>query len=190
MDAFDTLGVEARFDIDLGAVEARHRALSGALHPDKYAGKPAGERRMALGRAIEVNDAWRVLRDPVRRAECLFTRAGVPVGETREPKPSADLLMEMLELREELAAARQQRDARKVDELANGMRARERRTIEALERGFSAAAGGAATLTTLVPELGKLRYVRRFFEELEAIREELEASGAMSRGRQSGSSIG
>jgi molecular chaperone HscB len=173
MDAFDTLGVEPRFDLDLGALEARHRALSGALHPDRYAGKPAGERRMALGKAIEVNDAWRVLRDPVRRAECLFARAGVAVGETREPKPSPDLLMEMLEIREELAAAHKKRDAHKVAALGEGMRAREREALGALQRGFASAGGDTAKLATVLPELGKLRYVRRFFEELEAIEDDL-----------------
>ena len=173
MDAFDTLGIEPRFDLDLAKVEERHRALSGTLHPDRYAGKPAGERRMALGRAIEVNDAWRVVRDPVRRAECLFERANVPIGETKEPKPAADLLMEMLELREELAEARKQRDTAKIAALAKRMRSQEQPAIAALERGFAAAAGDPKKLAALVPELGKLRYVRRFFEEIEAIEEEL-----------------
>ncbi len=176
MDAFDTLGVEPRFDLDLAAVEERHRALSGALHPDRYAGKPAGERRMALGRAIEVNDAWRVLRDPVRRAECLFSRVGIPVGETNEPKPSADLLLEMLELREELAAARKKRDVARIEAMAKDMRAREAKAIAALERGFAAANGDAERLAAVVSELGKLRYIRRFFDEIEAFEEELLSS--------------
>ena len=59
MDPFETLGVEPRFDLDLTALEKRHRELSGALHPDRYTGRPASERRMALDRAIKVNEAWR-----------------------------------------------------------------------------------------------------------------------------------
>jgi molecular chaperone HscB len=173
MDAFETLGIEPRFDIDLAAVEARHRALSGTLHPDRFAGKPAGERRIALGRAIEVNEAWRVMRDPVKRAECLFQRAGVAVGETREPKPSAELLMEMLELREELAVARENKDVARIERLAVEIRGREKATILALEAGFSRSGGNAAELSGLVPELGKLRYIRRFLEELSAIEDEL-----------------
>ncbi len=67
-DPFDTLGVEPRFDLDLAALERRHRDLSRALHPDRYAGAPAAERRLALGRAIDANEALRVLKDPIRRA--------------------------------------------------------------------------------------------------------------------------
>src|SRR5690242_15718215 len=109
-DPFDTLGVEPRFDLDPDKLAERHRDLSRTLHPDRYAGAPAAERRMALGKAIEVNDAYRVLKDPVRRAEALLRRAGVPVGETVEPKPSQALLMDMMERREELADARRAKD--------------------------------------------------------------------------------
>src|SRR5262245_5679063 len=121
-DPFDTLGVEPRFDLDLAALEDRHRALSGALHPDRYAGRPAAERRMALDRAIEVNAAWRALRDPVTRAEALFQRAGVEVGELAEPKPTPDLLVEMMEVREELAEAKG--DAARLAKLGDRMRTR------------------------------------------------------------------
>src|SRR5262245_41178207 len=86
IDPFETLGVEPRYNLDLRALEQRHRDLSKALHPDRYASAPAAERRLSLSRAIDVNEAFRALRDPVRRAEALVRRAGVPVGETAEPK--------------------------------------------------------------------------------------------------------
>ncbi len=41
MDPFATLGIEPRFDLDVRAVEARHRELSRTLHPDRYSGAPA-----------------------------------------------------------------------------------------------------------------------------------------------------
>jgi molecular chaperone HscB len=171
-DAFDMLGIEPRFDVDIAAAEERHRLLSGALQPDRYAGKPPAERRMALGRAIEVNSAWRVLRDPIKRAECLLARAGIPVGESQEPKPSPALLMEMMEVREELAEARKKGDFDRIGKLADGMRAREKELLLQLERGFAAASGDPDKLKALHPDLGALRYVRRFFDEIEAIEDE------------------
>src|SRR6185503_15334256 len=109
-DPFEILGMEPRFDLDLRALEQRHRDLSRALHPDRYAGAPSAERRLALSRAIEVNDAWRMLRDPIRRAEAILRRGGVEIGETLEPKPSPDLLMEMMESREALSDAARKKD--------------------------------------------------------------------------------
>src|SRR5271166_4326604 len=116
IDPFETLGVEPGFSLDLAAVEQRHRDLSKALHPDRYTGAPAAERRMALSRAIDVNEALRVLKDPVRRAEALLRRSGVLVGEIHEPKPPSSLLMEMMELREELSEAARARSQERVAE--------------------------------------------------------------------------
>ncbi|HMY16886.1 MAG TPA: Fe-S protein assembly co-chaperone HscB, partial [Polyangium sp.] len=131
-DPFDTMGVEPRFDLELDKLAERHRDLSRALHPDRYSGAPAAERRMALGKAIEVNDAYRVLKDPVRRAEALLRRAGVPVGETAEPKPSQALLMDMMEQREELADARRAKDLQAVQKLAASVRTRETAVLNKL----------------------------------------------------------
>src|SRR4051812_33029053 len=97
MDPFATLGIERRFDVDVDAVEKRHRELSRALHPDKYASAAPSERRASLSKAVEVNEAWRIVRDPIRRAEALFTLAGIRVGETSEPRPTTAVLMEALE---------------------------------------------------------------------------------------------
>src|ERR1041384_3490226 len=125
-DPFATLGVEPRFDLDLHALEQRHRDLSKAHHPDRYTSAPAAERRLALSRAIDVNEAFRALRDPIRRAEALIRRAGVPVGETAEPKAAPDLLMEMMEAREELSFAARGKDLARVAALGQTMSERQR----------------------------------------------------------------
>src|SRR5436190_21178580 len=106
LDPFETLGIEPAFSLDLEVLEQRHRDMSRALHPDRYAASGAAERRRALGRAIEVNEAFRILKDPVRRAEALLARLGVASGEGKEPPASPGLLMEVMERREALAEVR------------------------------------------------------------------------------------
>ena len=165
-DPFDVMGVEARFDLDVAALEKRHRELSKALHPDRHASAPPAERRMALSRAIEVNEALRALRDPIRRAEALARRLSLPVGETTEPKPSPALLMEMMEAREELAAAGSKKDAAALAKLGDAMRRRESSVLDGLTTAF-AASGHERVL----PLLGELRYVRRFLDEVSALEE-------------------
>jgi molecular chaperone HscB len=171
-DPFETLGVEARFDLDDAALEQRHRTLSKTLHPDRYAGRPAAERRMALDKAIDVNAAWRALRDPVKRAETLLARLGVETGELAEPKAPPALLMEMMEVREELSEAHQNEDLDRIGKVADRMRSKERDVLARLRAGF-AEANDAESAKQLVPLVGELRYVRRFFEELDAIEEQL-----------------
>lgn len=166
MDPFDTFSIPPRFSLDLAELEKRYRDLSRALHPDRYVGRPAGERRMALSKAIEINEAWRLLKDPARRAEALFRRAGV---HQPEPAPDPDLLMEMMELREALSAAREAKDRAALDRLTAAMRARESDVLGRL----AAAIDGAPASVEALPILGELRYVRRVLEEASAAEDEL-----------------
>lgn len=172
MDPFATLGIERTFEVDLGALERTHRDLSRALHPDRYTGAGASERRAALSKAVEVNEAWRIVRDPVRRAEALFQLVGIAVGETNEPKATPALLMDIMEQREALDDAKASRNAGAVERLAKDVQARAEATEVALTQGFRKGAD-RATLEPLVGRLGELRFYRRFLEEVSAIEEEI-----------------
>jgi molecular chaperone HscB len=75
----------------------------------------------------------------------------------------------MMEVREELAEAQQARDVERIGKLADRMRDKEKSVLTKLSSGFS----DGAALDGMVPVLGELRYIRRFFEQLDAIEEEL-----------------
>jgi molecular chaperone HscB len=172
MNPFALLGVESRFDLDLGALEKTHRELSRALHPDKFAQSNASERRAALEKAAAVNEAWRTLRDPIKRAEALFRLHGIAVGEDNEPKSTPTFLMEVLEMREELAEARAKRDLAKVTKLGESMKARLDAAQTKLADGFAA----KKEPLTLLPLLGEMRFYKRFLDEVDAIEEEADES--------------
>jgi molecular chaperone HscB len=174
MDPFETLGIAPRFAFDLATVEQRHRELSRALHPDRYAGRPSSERRLALGKAIEVNEAMRLVRDPIKRAEALIRRSGVALTETSEPTSSKELLMEMMDAREELATAQAKRDLEQLRRVGAAMSERAATTMQALGERLDGANGSADRLREALPLLGELRYVRRFLDEVAAIEEDLE----------------
>ena len=175
-DPFDTLGLEPRFELDLSALEARQRELSRALHPDRHAGAGAAGRRQALSRAIEVNDAVRLMKNPVRRAEALLSRHGVHLDE-RDPGASASpaFLMEVLELREELSSAA--RNAEKLERLTNSFREREAAALAELGRGFGALAPDRAWQRTeieaIAQKLVELRYIARLLDEARSLQDEL-----------------
>ena len=168
MDPFATLGIARTFDVDLAAIEKTHRELSRALHPDKYVAAPPSERRAALEKAVQVNEAWRTVRDPIKRAEALFSLAGIAIGERNEPKASPEFLMDVMEQREELAEARARKDAAAVAKLGESIAARGQAIERALGEGFTK--GDA--IENLLPMLGELRYCRRFLDEVSAIEDE------------------
>ena len=170
VDPFETLGVEPVFSLDSSALEQRHRDLSRALHPDRHAASGAAERRMALGRAIEVNEAFRILKDPVRRAEALLVRRGVQSGEGKEPPASPALLMEVMERREALAEARQSKNEAALTRLIAEVSAERARAEAALSREFALPSANAAEI---LKRIGELRYYRRFLDEAASIADEL-----------------
>jgi molecular chaperone HscB len=128
---------------------------------------------MSLSRAVDVNEAFRLLRDPIRRAEALLRKAGALAAEGAEPKASPALLMEMMEVREELSEARQAKDLGRIAQLGAGMRAREQAVLAGIGRAFEAAGGDLEKTKAILPALGELRYLRRFLDEVSAIEEDL-----------------
>ncbi len=128
---------------------------------------------MALSKAIEVNEAWRTLKDPVKRAEALLRRAGVETGETKESPANPALLMEMMEQREALSEARAAKDPASLGKLVADMRDREQMVMRRLAECFDSPDCTLESARARVPVLGELRYIRRFLEEASAAEDEL-----------------
>src|SRR5262249_10246232 len=126
MDPFETLGVPRTYRQDEKNLEAKHRELTRLLHPDRHAARGPAARQMALGKMIEVNDAYRILKDPVRRAANLLElgEGGLTV--------SQDFLLEVMDLREGFDEAKAARDLPRIDRLKGEIAAERDRQLEAL----------------------------------------------------------
>jgi len=172
MDPFGTLGIARSYRLDLEAVEKKHRELSRALHPDAFVGAGPSERRAALAKAVEANEAWRIVRDPIRRAEALLSLSGVPFGEDAVHARAMDpqFLMEMLEQREALAEAKRARDLDSVRKMAGAIEARVHAVDAVLSEQFA-----RGDFAGLVGRLGEMKFYRRFLDEVSAIEDELAA---------------
>jgi molecular chaperone HscB len=167
---FEVLGVPMLFALDEAELEKRHRDLSKALHPDRYAGRPSSERREALNRAISVNEAFRQLRDPISRAEALLGQLGSDVSETNQPKPEPALLMQVMEEREALSLARRAGDRARIERIAAHATGQ---ADEAAERMADAFSEEPIPVERVLKLLGELRYLRRLKEEAGVALDEL-----------------
>lgn len=157
-DAFGLLGLPAQFDLDAAVIEAAFFDKSKELHPDRFANAPAAERVAALSRSRALNDAYQTLKKPVARAEYLLARAGVKIGDNEQLDP--EFLMEILELREELAEARAAKRTSEIEKLCATMKARRKTSIDSLPSLFQ-----ANDLSAIKTQLILLRYVNRYLEE-------------------------
>jgi molecular chaperone HscB len=183
-DYFRVLGVPQVFAVDLAELERRYKDTTKILHPDRYARADARARRASLERSVQLNEAWRTLKDPIRRAEYLLSLNGVDMGEmaagsrvdqsgdrTTLPVPQV-LLMEVLELRETLAEAQSNKDLREIEALVAKVRSRLETVMDDVAKGFSTS---PPDLATIAARLVTVRYYRRFLDEARLI---LEAAAA------------
>lgn len=175
---FDTFGLPASVDVDLGQLEQKYRALSLQHHPDRVASRDARERRLAAERSAEINEGFKVLKDPVRRAFYLLKLAGVDL-EREDSAAQRDMplefLEEVMERREALEQARHAKDLSRARAMASDV---ERAHAEALSaaqgslRALAQSPGDDAALKNATHQLGRVRYFARFLEEVEAMEEE------------------
>jgi molecular chaperone HscB len=97
-DYYRFIGIEPRLRLDANELQQRFYALSRQLHPDHYTRKGSTERQYSLEATAILNDAFRVLRDPVARAEYVLREHGFDIGEQRSKDVPTELLEEVFEL--------------------------------------------------------------------------------------------
>src|SRR5579862_7799293 len=79
-DYFAVFGLPRRLWLEMSVLEHKFLQLSWKLHPDNFVNAPDAERDLSLKRSSELNDAYRVLRDPVARVEYLLEIEGEQIG--------------------------------------------------------------------------------------------------------------
>lgn len=166
---FALLGLPPAYAIDTAALESAWRRLQAAVHPDRHAGGSDADRRLALQRATQVNEAYRVLRDPQRRAAYLCELAGVDLAVESNTAMPGPFLVQQMTWREALGDARAQRDGaalealrQEVGQARSGLLDRIGRLLD-VDRDTSAAAA----------EVRRLMFLDKLLEEIELADEAL-----------------
>ena len=174
MDPFATLGLARKYELDTDELERKYRDLQRALHPDRHTGAPASERRMKLQKAVEVNEAYRTLRDDQRRAEALLAVLSGGAQPAAHDRGDPELLLEMMELRESLSEAKAARDAVEVERLASRVKAEQAQVRAELAQVFDSLPDSAPA-QALVPAralVSRLKYFQRFLDEVAVFEDE------------------
>ena len=91
-------GLPERLSLDLDDLQKRFYSLSRQLHPDRFTRKGEQEREYSLEATAILNDGYRTLRDPVKRAEYVLKAHGLDIGEQRSKNVPPELLEEVFEL--------------------------------------------------------------------------------------------
>src|SRR5437867_6062507 len=128
-DYFAVFGLSRKLCVEMSPLEQKFLQLSWKLHPDNFVNASDEERELSLKRSSELNDAYRVLRDPLARVEYLLEIEGQrKEGEKKQQAPP-ELLEEVFELNESLDELR---EARASGQDLTGLKAR----LETAEKSF------------------------------------------------------
>ena len=159
-DDFTLFGLPQRHALERAEIDARWKALQGEVHPDRFAAQGAAARRVALQWALRVNEAYRRLKDPLRRAAYLCELRGAPIDAENNTAMGGEFLRQQMQWRESLdeaaGAGEVEALARDVAEQRAERLGRVRELLD--ERGDAAAAAR---------EVRALMFIERFAEDLE-----------------------
>jgi molecular chaperone HscB len=187
---FSVFGLEPRLNLDLAALEQEFHRLSRRLHPDRFARAGENEKQWSLADTALLNDAYRTLKDPLRRTEYLLKLHGAEIGEEYSGKgrpqhengPSrapADLLEEVFELNMQIEEMRMGRKTGATDpEIQESLTKAKRKfdgLVEDVDRNLRAqwqawdegdAAARDAAQKTMVALLDRRRYLSNLVRDV------------------------
>ena len=121
------------FSVDGKQLRKEFLQLQALAHPDRH---PQEAKNRAEAASARINEAYKTLQSPLSRAQYLLSLRGLDVAEDETAKlDDAELLMEVLEMRENIEAAREEADLVSMKETND---ARVEESVQNLDNAFKA----------------------------------------------------
>jgi len=170
-DYFKLFGLNPVFDIDAVQLHAAQQRLQASYHPDRHVGSSEQDKRLSVQIASRVNQAYEILRDPVKRSRYLLEINGANLPDDSATTSDTAFLMEQIELREAVDACR----AGGADALARSeaIETRLKQRADELARDFIENFAAGRT-DAAIDSSRKMQFVQRIQQQLADLQFELE----------------
>lgn len=166
---FDLFHLPAQFALDEAALDSAYRTVQTQVHPDRFAAAGDAQKRIAMQWATRANEAYRTLRDPLKRATYLLSLRGVDIGAENNTAMEPAFLMQQMEWREGIEDAAAARNVDALDALLAELRDEKRVRLERLGTLLDSGADQAAA-----EAVRQLMFIERVASEVGAQIERLE----------------
>lgn len=170
-DYYALLGLERKLSLAPDDLQRRFYELSRQLHPDRFMRKSEQERQYSLDASSVLNDAYRTLKDPVKRAHYVLAQEGFDVGEQRGKDVPPELLEEVFELNMALEEMRGGDDSARpqLESAEASFTGMLHQVDEELQNMFDSydAAPGRDKLTKLRALLNRRKYILNLVNEVQ-----------------------
>ncbi len=166
---FDLFHLPQKFSIDMNTLEGTYREVQGQVHPDKFVGASDTEKRVAMQWATRTNEAYQILKNPLKRATYLCQLNGVDLQTESNTAMPVPFLMQQMEWREALEDARAVKNTDALEALDTELQSMRQLKIEKI-----AAYLDAHDFVAAAQEVRALMFVEKFGEEVHFAFDELE----------------
>ena len=157
------------FQVDSALLNERYLALQKSLHPDNFSAASAQEQRLAIQKSAEINDALRILKDPIARADSIIA---INTGEQENPEEKSNkdigFLMQQMEWRETLENIENRQDTDELTAFAQEINQIRHAILSELSTALNAQRWDIARAIT-----DKLRFIKKLQAEIERVEETL-----------------
>ena len=166
---FALFDLPVAFQVDSALLNERYLALQKSLHPDNFSAASAQEQRLAMQKSAEINDALRILKDPIARADSIIA---LNTGEQENPEEKSNkdigFLMQQMEWRETLENIENRKDTDELTAFAQEINQIRHAILSELSTALDAQHWDIARAIT-----DKLRFIKKLQAEIERVEETL-----------------
>ena len=166
---FALFDLPVTFQVDSALLNERYLALQKSLHPDNFSAASAQEQRLAIQKSAEINDALRILKDPIARADSIIA---LNTGEQENPEEKSNkdigFLMQQMEWRETLENIENRKDTDELTAFAQEINQIRHAILSELSTALDTQQWDIAQAIT-----DKLRFIKKLQTEIERVEETL-----------------
>ena len=166
---FALFDLPVAFQVDSALLNERYLALQKSLHPDNFSAASAQEQRLAMQKSAEINDALRILKDPIARADSIIA---LNTGEQENPEEKSNkdigFLMQQMEWRETLENIENRKDTDELTVFTKEIDQIRHAILSELSTALDEQQWDIARAMT-----DKLRFIKKLQTEIERVEETL-----------------
>ncbi|MBT4879707.1 MAG: Fe-S protein assembly co-chaperone HscB [Alphaproteobacteria bacterium] len=96
MDHFQRLFLSVQYELEMAQLERAYFEEQAKVHPDQFVGKTDREKNCAVAHSSCVNEAYAILKDPLKRAQHFLAIKGIDTTEAGDSLRDVELLEEMM----------------------------------------------------------------------------------------------
>lgn len=163
LDHFALLGLTPRYDLDPAELRQRYLQVSRGVHPDYHG--TGTQSATSLQVSAQLNEAYRVLSDPVLRAEYLLELTGGPPA-TADKTVEREVLCVAFALREEIAEAKAANHSAALEACRTRVQRMYDETLARIGQLARQLPGDADLRQRLRAALNSIKYTRKLQSEL------------------------